>query len=63
MAEINANWKHPHQAEELARRLYNDKSLNYAEFAVILRENLVSIEDRIALMEKRIDDLWAEVFP
>lgn len=63
MTQINANWKYPYSAYDIAKILYEDNTKNYEEFARMLRENFVSLEDRIALIEDKIDVLWAAVFP
>lgn len=63
MTTLDANWKYPYSAYDIAAALYADKSKDYEEFAKMLRENFVSIEDRIALIEDQIATLWAAVFP
>jgi hypothetical protein len=52
-------WRHPRQAYELAYVLKNDRSGAYEEYAAALRENIVSLEDRISQMQAQIDALWA----
>jgi|688.fasta_scaffold08354_8 hypothetical protein len=59
MNPIEIVWKHPRQAYELAYVLKNDKTQSYEEYAAALRENIVSLEDRISQMQVQIDALWA----
>lgn len=55
-------WRHPRQAYELAYVLKNDKTEGYEEYAAALRENIVSLEDRIAAMQIQINTLLDAVF-
>lgn len=63
MSEINIVWRHPNEAYDIAMTLKKDKTENYAEYSERLRENMVSLEDKIAAMQVQIDTLWASVFP
>lgn len=58
MNPIEIVWRHPRQAYELAYVLKNDKTQGYEEYAAALRENIVSLEDKIAAMQVQIDALW-----
>lgn len=62
MNPIEIVWRHPRQAYELAYVLKNDKTQGYEEYAAALRENIVSLEDKIAAMQVQIDTLLAAVF-
>jgi hypothetical protein len=59
MNPVEIVWRHPRQAYELAYVLKNDKTEGYEEYAAALRENIVSLEDKIAAMQVQIDALWA----
>lgn len=61
--EINANWKHPYSAYDLSKILYEDKTRDYEEFSRVMRENFISLENRIALIESRVQTIWDTVFP
>jgi hypothetical protein len=55
-------WRHPRQPYELAYVLKNDKTQGYEEYAAALRENIVSLEDKIAAMQVQINTLLDAVF-
>jgi hypothetical protein len=62
MNPMEVVWKHPRQAYELAYVLKNDQTQAYEQYAAALRENIVSLEDRISQMQAQIDELNTAVF-
>lgn len=59
MSQVEIVWHHPHEAYDIALTLKNDKTDEYTEYALRLRENMVSLEDKITAMQIQIDALWA----